>query len=98
MGTLTFTLNGADVNNAALLGAATNLEWVKGVGTFPTAHSHRLDGSATAVTSAATYLVSGPANGVSFTAPVPIPEPSTLALGGILLAGCVGFQLRRKQA
>ncbi len=96
VGTLTFTLNSADVNNAALLNAATNIDWVLPTGTFPNRHSHLIDGSPTAVTSTGTYLASGPTNGVSFT-PNAIPEPGTYALGTILLAGVAGWKLRRKK-
>ena len=95
VGTLTFTLNEADVNNAALLNASTTIDWVLPTGSFPNRHSHLIDGSATAVTSTGTYFASAPSNGVSFTA---VPEPGTMALGGVLLAGLAGWKLRRKKA
>jgi hypothetical protein len=95
VGTLTFTLNSNDVNNAALLAAATNIDWVLPSGSIPNRHNHRVDGGTAAVTSTTTYLASAPGNGVSFTA---VPEPGTWALGGMLLAGLAGLKLRRKKA
>lgn len=93
VGDITITLNGADINNAALGGAQTVFNWVKGTGTIPASHSHREDGSSTAVTSAATYLVSGQQNAVLF---VPVPEPTTaglIGLGTLVLGG-----IRRRKA
>jgi hypothetical protein len=98
VGTLTFTLNPADVNLLAPGNAATTIDWFLPTGTIPTRHSHLIDGSPTAVTSTGTYFTSAPGNGVSFTAPAPIPEPGTIALGGVLLAGLAGLKLRRKKA
>jgi hypothetical protein len=42
--------------------------------------------------------VSGRTTSVSFLAPNVIPEPSTFALGGVLLVGLAGLKLRRKNA
>lgn len=57
---------------------------------------------------AGTPLISGSVTGtgagnviagtsVTFSTPVPIPEPGTLALGGVAMLGFAGWSLRRKQ-
>lgn len=75
VGTFNFTIT--DYTGA---NAITELHWVKGTGTIPGPHSSRLDGSAAAVTSAATYLSPAQQNSVVFGG---IPEPLNLGWIGL---------------
>lgn len=95
IGSFTFTIDPSSVNASAAQGATTTLDWFKMTSSTIGQHSHRIDGAT--ISTAATYAPSLAANGVSFTANA-IPEPGTLALGGMVLAGLAGWKLRRRKA
>jgi len=100
----------ADTAPSATLGASQILGTVQLTVTAATDGSITFNASKRSSATAASWQEDGVlfsnqglANGFQMGAPVTIsaaviPEPSTLALGGIALAGLAGFQLRRRRA